>query len=216
MPALLHKRGGVFTRCFAPHCICKPMKSDSDLYSFLRSKDFVEDENVADEAASEADSAEDDADGASPSAPVSSSDAASAPAASSSSHAPASELDFDDPDLIQKLHRYSDDELDRANFGIVRVDDEGTVLFYNKHEAENAGVRPEDARGKNFFTGVAPCSNNRIFRGRFKKGMMKGTLDEAFTYTFTYKMSPTLVDIRMLRDEQANNWIVIRFRYTQS
>ena len=205
MPALLHKRCCVFTRCFAPHCIRKPMKSDSDLYSFLRSKDFVEDENTADEAASEADSSEDNA---SSDAPASSSDAAPATARASSPHEPASELDFDDPDLI--------DELDRANFGIVRVDDEGTVLFYNKHEAENAGVRPEDARGKNFFTGVAPCSNNRIFRGRFKKGMMKGTLDEAFTYTFTYKMSPTLVDIRMLRDEEANNWIVIRFRYTQS
>ena len=168
------------------------MKPDSDLYSFLRSKDFVEEEE-----------------------PASNVDPGSTADSGASSSQEAVSLDFEDSDLVEKLCQYSDAELNEVDFGIVKVDNDGTVLFYNEYEARNAGVRPEDAEGKDFFTQVAPCSNNRIFRGRFKEGMMKGTLDETFTYTFTYKMSPTLVDVRMLRDERSNNWLLIRFRYAK-
>ena len=38
--------------------------------------------------------------------------------------------------------------------------------------------------GRNFFTQLAPCSSNRLFHGRFRKGIRKGTLDERFTHTF--------------------------------
>jgi hypothetical protein len=40
----------------------------------------------------------------------------------------------------------------------------------------------------------------------------KGALDERFTYTFTYKMSPTLVQVRMYRDQEGQNWVMIRKR----
>jgi photoactive yellow protein len=86
------------------------------------------------------------------------------------------------------------------------------VEFYNTYESRLAGVEPSDARGRNFFTQLAPCSNNRIFLGRFKKGVRTGSLDEHFTYTFTYKMRPTLVDIRLYRDEAGNNWVMVRKR----
>ena len=183
------------------------MNTDSDLYSFLRSKDFDEDEidedeNGLDEASSD-ESANDTADEKDTSASAESSD---------SSTSEGETLSFDDPDLADKLHECSEDQLDEADFGIIEVDDDGIVLFYNEYEARHAGVRPEEAKGKNFFTQVAPCSNNQIFQGRFKKGVMKGSLNESFTYTFTYKLSPTLVDVRMLRDDWSDNWLAIRFR----
>lgn len=190
------------------------MNTDSDLYSFLRSKDFVEEDESLDTDATEQDPAHE----TTASTPAAEQSAAEAEASAASETASAADisLSFDDPDLANKLHACSDEQLDKAEFGIVKVDDDGTVLFYNEYEARHAGVRPEDAQGKNFFTQVAPCSNNRIFRGRFKDGMMKGVLDESFTYTFTYKMKPTLVDVRMVRDDWSDNWVIIRFRFTSS
>ena len=119
-------------------------------------------------------------------------------------------LHFDDDNLGENLRNASEEELDNASFGIIRVDDEGSVEFFNQYEAELSGMDPEEVRGRNFFTQVAPCTNNRLFRGRFKKGVRRGELDETFTYTYTYKMRPTLVDVHLFRDEAGNNWITVQ------
>lgn len=120
------------------------------------------------------------------------------------------DLQFDDDDLGETLRHADDETLDTAPFGIIRVDDEGVVEFFNQYEAELSGMDPDEVTGKNFFTQVAPCTNNRLFRGRFKKGVRRDELDETFTYTYTYKMRPTLVDVRLYRDESGQNWITVR------
>jgi photoactive yellow protein len=122
----------------------------------------------------------------------------------------ADDLHFESDTLGVQLRRASEDTLDRAPFGIIKVDDEGTVEFFNQYESDLSGMDPEDVEGRNFFTQVAPCTNNRLFRGRFKKGVRRGELDETFTYTYTYKMRPTLVDVHMFRDEEGNNWITVQ------
>ncbi len=119
-------------------------------------------------------------------------------------------LHFEDDDLADKLQHASEEELDNAPFGIIKVDDEGTVEFFNKYESELSGMDPDEVTGRNFFTQVAPCTNNRLFRGRFKKGVRRGELSETFTYTYTYKMRPTLVDVHLLRDDAGNNWIAVQ------
>ncbi len=162
--------------------------SDADLYSFLQSKDFAEDD------------AEDDSE-------VESVDSF---AETDTSVEEEFGHNFDDDELGEVLRTCSDETLNQAPFGIVQVDDNGIVEFYNRYEAELADVEPEDAMGRNFFTQLAPCSGNRLFHGRFKDGIRKGDLDERFTYTFTYKMSPTLVQVRMYQDEAGNNWIMVR------
>lgn len=120
------------------------------------------------------------------------------------------ELHFEDEDLGDQLRRADDEELNAASFGIISVDDEGSVEFFNEYESELSGMDPDEVKGKNFFTQVAPCTNNRLFRGRFKKGVRRGELDESFTYTYTYKMRPTLVDVHLYRDEAGNNWITVQ------
>lgn len=120
------------------------------------------------------------------------------------------DLHFDDDQLWEKLRAATDEELDNAPFGIIKVDDEGTVEFFNQYEADLSGMDPDEVVGRNFFTQVAPCTNNRLFRGRFKKGVRRGDLDEEFTYTYTYKMRPTLVDVHLFRDEKGNNWITVQ------
>lgn len=121
-------------------------------------------------------------------------------------------LTFDAEGVGEKLRQVSEEELNDASFGIVRLNDDGTVTFYNSYESELSGVDPSDAVGQNFFTQLAPCSNNQLFQGRFEEGVRKGRLDERFTYTFTYKMRPTLVDVRLYRDETGQNWVMIHKR----
>jgi photoactive yellow protein len=121
-------------------------------------------------------------------------------------------LAFDADGVGERLRHATTDELHDAPFGIIRLDDDGTVTFYNRYESELSGVDPADAIGKNFFVELAPCSNNPLFQGRFRDGLRTGHLDERFAYTFTYKMRPTLVDVRLYRDDAGQNWVLIHKR----
>ncbi|MES3630646.1 MAG: PAS domain-containing protein [Longimonas sp.] len=133
-------------------------------------------------------------------------------AADASDTAEATDLAFDDPLVGEKLRDASAEKRNAAPFGIIELDDEGTVQFFNRYESELSGVDPEKALGQNYFNELAPCSNNRIFYGRFREGIASGEMDEHFTYTFTYKMRPTLVDVHLYRDDAGRNWIMVRKR----
>ena len=123
-----------------------------------------------------------------------------------------SSLSFDADEIGKQLRQAPPAELHDAPFGIVRLDDDGNVTFYNRYESNLSGVPPADALGKNFFNELAPCSNNHLFLGRFREGVANDDLDERFTYTFTYKLRPTLVDIRLYRDREEQNWVLIQKR----
>lgn len=124
----------------------------------------------------------------------------------------ASALEFESPNVGEQLKEVPEETLNAADFGIIRLDDDGVVQFFNEYESNLSGVAPEDALGQNYFNELAPCSNNRVFYGRFRDGLNKGEMDEHFTYTFTYKMRPTLVDVHLYRDDAGNNWIMVRKR----
>jgi photoactive yellow protein len=124
----------------------------------------------------------------------------------------ASPLSFDTDEIGEQLRHAGPEELHNAPFGIVRLDDEGIVTFYNRYESNLSGLAPAEALGQDFFHELAPCSNNHLFLGRFREGVAADDLDERFTYTFTYKMRPTLVDIRLYRDQEGQNWVLIQKR----
>jgi len=114
-------------------------------------------------------------------------------------------------ELFNILGNLSRNDADACDFGVVKVDDNGIIQLYNRYESELAGVPPSSAEGKNFFTQVAPCTNNALFFGKFKKGVAANELDAAFNYTFTYKMKPTNVQIHMLRDAASGtNWVFVK------
>jgi photoactive yellow protein len=113
--------------------------------------------------------------------------------------------------ILYNLGYLSRDQADAAQFGIVKVDDQGQILLYNRYESELAGVPVASAEGKNFFTQVAICTNNRLFFGKFKDGVASGHLDVSFNYVFTYKMKPTNVIIQLYRDQASStNWIFVK------
>lgn len=115
--------------------------------------------------------------------------------------------------VIAKISSLTQEDADQHDVGIVEVDDTGKILLYNKYEQELAGIGLENAKDKNFFTQVAPCTNNRLFMGTFKSGVQSGALDKSFNYTFTYKIKPTPVTIHLYKDaETQRNFIFVKKR----
>jgi len=120
-------------------------------------------------------------------------------------------MSFITTEIDSKLAGLSRGDADLADFGIVKVDDEGKIELYNHYEAELAGVTPAVAEGRNFFTEIAPCTNNKLFFGRFQNGVVNNELDAEFNYTFTYKTRPTNVAVHMKRDKTTgSNWIFVK------
>lgn len=114
-------------------------------------------------------------------------------------------------DELRRLPSMSRAELDALEFGAVQVDDAGVIKMYNRYEAELANIAVADAEGKNFFTQVAPCTNNNLFFGSFKKGVQDGSLNVLFPYTFTYRMRPTNVKVHIYRDDATRtNWVLVK------
>jgi photoactive yellow protein len=115
--------------------------------------------------------------------------------------------------FLEQLPTASRALADAQPFGVIQVTDDGTVRLYNRWESDLAGVAPTSAEGRNFFTQVAPCTNNRLVLGKFKDGVAKGALDAEFNYTFTYKMKPTNVAIRLYRHAATRtNWVFVGLR----
>jgi photoactive yellow protein len=122
-------------------------------------------------------------------------------------------MSFVSNNILDALPNISRVDADAASIGIVQVDDQGTIKLYNKWESEMADVPVPSAEGRNFFTQVAPCTNNRLFFGKFKDGVAQGALDAEFNYTFSYKMKPTNVQIRLFRHAPSRtNWVFVAQR----
>ncbi len=77
--------------------------------------------------------------------------------------------------------------LDLLPYGIIIVNKQGDILFYNSREEQIACRRREDVVGKNFFTEVAPCTQVQEFYGRFKE-----TMQESECRTFLHSSSRSL------------------------
>ncbi len=117
------------------------------------------------------------------------------------------EIDQHSPAHLDGL---TEEALDRLPVGVVRIDAEGTVLFYSRREAELTGRDPELALGRNFFRDIAPCTLVPEFYGRFRRGLLKGSLDATFEFVFDFGMHPARARIRMHDAERSGGyWIVV-------
>ncbi|RMG74912.1 MAG: PAS domain-containing protein [Bacteroidetes bacterium] len=105
-------------------------------------------------------------------------------------------LNFSEQDAFRVLDDAPEVVLDQADFGIIKMTRKGEVMHYNPYESALAGIAPQDALGKNFFTQIAPCTNNFMVAARFMQE--EEPVDETIPYVFTYKMTPTKVTLRLL------------------
>lgn len=77
------------------------------------------------------------------------------------------------------------DELDVLPYGLIVLDSEGNVLFYNETEAQMAGYDREEVTGRNFFGEVAPCTRVKEFQGRFE-AFVAGELGRVAFFDFAF------------------------------
>jgi photoactive yellow protein len=114
-------------------------------------------------------------------------------------------------EILQASHHLTVNLIDKMPYGVVKVDDHGNILMYNAYNyKEFADFKGKSVIGKNYFTEIAPCANNFIFSGRFKRGVTEGEMDMVFDYVFTYKLTPTKVRVHLHRDLTGGNWIFVR------
>lgn len=118
---------------------------------------------------------------------------------------------FCSADLAKSIPTMTRQALDGLDFGVVKVDGDGNIQAYNKYEQDLGGLTEAEVQGKNFFGEIAVCTNNALFRGVFKEGVAANSLNHLFPYTFTYKMSPTPVQVHLYRDQASStNWILVK------
>ena len=115
-------------------------------------------------------------------------------------------MDFDDAANLVRWEAMSTQALDELEFGVVRMRVDGEVVGYNLWESKLAGLSRERVLGRNFFSDVAPCTNNYMVAERF---MNEPELDATLDYIFTLRMKPTAVKLRLLRSAAADHMYLL-------
>lgn len=109
---------------------------------------------------------------------------------------------------LEELDSASPSEFDSANFGIVQMSHDGVISAYNTwQEREFATTSRDEIIGKHFFSQIAPCTNNFMVSGRFE---MNQQLDETLDYTFSVKMVPTEVKLRLIKGQKQQYFLCHR------
>lgn len=86
----------------------------------------------------------------------------------------------------------TDLQFDRLPFGVITVDFDGDVVFYNEWQSKFSGIPRYLVLERNFFGEIAPCTRVRAFEGRFFAYVdeLKATPNfsriETFDYVFTF------------------------------
>ena len=119
-------------------------------------------------------------------------------------------MNFDDADIARTLERCDGVTLDALEFGVIAMTLGGVVDRYNAYESRCAGLSAARVLGKNFFTEVAPCTNNYLVASRFEEC---ARLDEKLPYVFTLRMKPRKVELRLLKvPEMDHQYVLVRAR----
>lgn len=112
---------------------------------------------------------------------------------------------------LSEISGFSAERLDSLPFGAIKLDRDGTVLSYNLTESKLTGRDPQQCIGRNFFRDVAPCTNVKLFAGRYREGIERGDLHESFRYLFNFRMAPMPVVVTLFFHETSGcGWVFVR------
>ncbi|HEX3468031.1 MAG TPA: EAL domain-containing protein [Candidatus Elarobacter sp.] len=122
--------------------------------------------------------------------------------------------DTEDNTPAGDVFELSREDLDALPYGVITLDRRGTVLRYNRAEANYAHRAHVRTIGLNFFADVAPCANVRAFRGRFDEfAGQPGSGVERFDFSYAFRWGRQDVTITLLRKaEHPDVNLVVRRR----
>jgi len=114
---------------------------------------------------------------------------------------------------LESVHDLGSDEVDALPFGLLRLDDHGTVQQYNYPESVRSGLAASEVLGRNFFQDVAPCTGVREFRGRFERMVADGVpAREDFDFIFRFKTGDLIVHLAMVHSPGDGTVILVEDR----
>jgi photoactive yellow protein len=96
------------------------------------------------------------------------------------------------------LDRADSTFIDNLPFGVIGFSDSTIVEIYSATESRNARLRPETVIGQPLFLSIAQCMNNFLVSQRFDD---EPQLDAVIDYVLTYRMRPTPVRMRLIRQQ---------------
>jgi photoactive yellow protein len=104
---------------------------------------------------------------------------------------------FDEQEVMRLISQGASEAVNKVAFGVVHLDEQGTIIGYSREESRLSGLRPEDVLGKNFFSDIAPCTDKTEFRAPFS-GVLAGDKEFAIIdYTFPFRPEPVPVQVIM-------------------
>ncbi len=107
----------------------------------------------------------------------------------------------------------SEAELDDLPQGIIRLDAAGTILYYNRAQADSLAEfarRTTSSIGRNFFGEVAPCTAVKDFQGRFSDFVSApGSRIEPFKFLFRLSWGSRWATITMVRRASTQDGVYI-------
>lgn len=103
--------------------------------------------------------------------------------------------------------------IDELPIGAILLDDDGTVRRFNRHEEQLSGLVREQTLGQNFFSEVAPCTEDVEMEARFREGIEEGSLDLDFEFSFPYPYNRVPRDVRIrarsVSDEERRAHVIL-------
>jgi photoactive yellow protein len=94
------------------------------------------------------------------------------------------------PDILEAF-------LDELPIGAIAVDDEGLIQRFNRYEEQLSGKSRQEVIGENFFSDIAPCTNDIEMGQKFRRGIAEGNLDLDFEFTFPYPYNRVARDVHI-------------------
>ncbi len=87
--------------------------------------------------------------------------------------------------------------LDLLPYGIIVLDREGVILYYNRREEEIASRERLEVLGKNFFTEVAPCTRLTEFHDGFRDTIDRDGHTAELKFHFPFPDRPRDVEVAL-------------------
>lgn len=97
-----------------------------------------------------------------------------------------------------KSPRLAQERLNDLPFGALILNEEGTIITYNKAEGEMSRITHKKAIGKNFFT-LAPCADVQEFHGRYDEFLKENSSSKTFPFVYNFKDRTVGVTITFTR-----------------
>jgi len=115
-------------------------------------------------------------------------------------------MTFRQPGLLDDLEAADKAALDALPFGVIGMTPDGAITRYNTAESQLSGMTPANVIGRNFFQDVAPCTNNFMVAHRFES---ETAIDDIIDYVFTFRIRPTQVRLRLLKDSAHSHMFLL-------